>query len=212
MRSLLVVVLGVLAPDIARGACAPEKMVRIVFRDATPGIEPGSFAAQPKTLFRLGARYSRLEESLDSEHGIHGLLISAEPDSWMINLAAKSGQHILDRSEPYIVHVSIFGSASDPETLRSFEFGCELAYMKGKGVAPEAVTISGRKLDMYVVSEASHRLLLAVISGTERPFYVAHSVDGKSVRLYQYVQYDQGLEPDPRLFTPPLGIELTEAK
>ena len=44
--------------------CAPEKMVRIVVRDATPGVDPDSFAAQPKTIYRLGSKYARTEEAV----------------------------------------------------------------------------------------------------------------------------------------------------
>ena len=194
------------------GACAPEKLARIVFRDATPGIPADSFAAKSKTLYRLGAKYSRLEEAPDPEHGIHGLAIAAEPDLWMINLATKSGRHILDTGEPYVIHAQVFGGPTDPEPLKSFEFGCELAYMNEKGVRPEPSTIAGRDLDMYKLSGPTHTVFLAIISGTKRPLYASMFKDGNLVTLIQYVQYDLGLKPDMNAFRPPAGITITEAK
>lgn len=47
--------------------------------------------------------------------------------------------------------------------------------------------------------------------GTERPLYAGYLENGSVVRLYQYVQYDLGLEPDPTLFVPPPGIIMKEA-
>ncbi len=210
MRTFAIAVVALLSPGIAWCGCAPEKMVRIVYRDATPGINPDSFSAQPTTIYRLGSAYSRIEEAVDSENGIHGLAISAEPDSWMINLATKTGQHWIDRSPPYVVRTPIFFGPTGPAALKSFEFGCELAYMKERGVRPQTAVIAGRSLDMYEVSEGPHRILLAVISGTERPLATSHFKDGKPVLLLNYLQYDRGLEPDLGLFKPPAGVKVTE--
>ncbi len=53
------------APALA--GCAPEKMVKIVLRDATPGVDPDSFAAKPKTIYRLGSKYTRTEEAVAAD-------------------------------------------------------------------------------------------------------------------------------------------------
>jgi len=58
-------------PPVAGAACAPEKMVRIVTRDESPGVTAGSFRAQPKTLYRLGIRYGRVEELPNPATGLH---------------------------------------------------------------------------------------------------------------------------------------------
>jgi hypothetical protein len=56
-----------------------------------------SFAAKPKTFYLAGEKYGRVEEQLDSEHGLHVLFITNEPDSWIVNLVNKTAQHIVDR-------------------------------------------------------------------------------------------------------------------
>jgi hypothetical protein len=70
----------------AWATCAPEQMVKVVVRDATPGVDPGSFAAQPRTFYRLGTRYGRTEEVPDPEHGMHGLIVVSEPDAWRVTV------------------------------------------------------------------------------------------------------------------------------
>src|SRR5262245_48774168 len=141
MRTIRTLLFSLLCPNLIWAGCAPEKMIRVVFRDATPGLDSNSFSAKPKTLYRLGTRYGRLEEALDSENHIQGLMIANEPDLWMINLVTKSGQHIMDTGEPYYFHAPVFGAPDAPELLKSFEFGCELAYMKEKSVSPETAPI-----------------------------------------------------------------------
>jgi hypothetical protein len=212
MRIWFILLLSLLLPVQARGACAPETLARIVFRDATPGIDRESFAGQPKTLYRLGDRYFRMEEAPDAEHGIHGLLITAEPDSWLINLADRSGRHIVDRSTPFVIHAQVFGGPEDPEILKSFEFGCELAYMKARGSQPVRATIGRFTLDNYKVTEGAHMITLSIIAGSERPLFASHFKNGVAEKLYQYVQYDLQLKPDPHLFEPPTGIKIEEVK
>src|SRR2546427_390751 len=73
---LIIMALLVLPASLAWAAeCAPEKMVRIVTRDATPGIDPQSFAALPKTLYRIGNARGRVEEMPDAARGVHDLLV-----------------------------------------------------------------------------------------------------------------------------------------
>ncbi len=187
-------------------------MVRVVFRDATPGLDSNSFSAQPKTVYRLGTRYGRIEEVADSEHGIHGLMIANEPDLWMINLATKTGQHIVDSGEPYHFHVPVFGDPRASDFVKAFEFGCELAYMKDKSVVPEPAPIETRKLDSYRVSQGEETIFLAFDSKLQKPVLAALHVGDKVVSVVKYLYYDIGLEPDLALFKSPSGIALSEAK
>ena len=115
MRMPLTLLLTIAIVSPCRADCVPEKMVKVVFREVTPGIDRGSFAAKPKTLYRLGSKYGRTEEALDSALKIHGLIIVDEPDVWMINLVTRTGQHIVDTGEPYHFHAPIVGGPDDPE-------------------------------------------------------------------------------------------------
>src|SRR2546428_6825935 len=76
---LIIMALLVLPASVAWAAeCAPEKMVRIVTRDATPGIDPQSFPALPKTLYRLRKRPGRVEEEPGASRRGHGLIVVNE--------------------------------------------------------------------------------------------------------------------------------------
>src|SRR5215813_14036174 len=87
--------------------CAPEKMVRIVTRDATPGIDPQSFPALPKTLYRLGNGRGRVEEMPDPARSVHGLIVVNEPDGWIVNLHDKTGRHLVDPGSSLIFRAPI---------------------------------------------------------------------------------------------------------
>src|SRR5712692_8492024 len=105
---LIIMALLVLPASVAWAAeCAPEKMVRIVTRDATPGIDPQSFAALPKTLYRVGNARGRVEEMPDAARGVHGLIVVNEPDGWIVNLHDKSGRHVVDPGPSLIFRAPI---------------------------------------------------------------------------------------------------------
>src|SRR5262245_35832646 len=88
--------IGTLAQVATAADCTPHKMVRITYANVAPGLDPRSFAAQPKTLYRLGSKYGRIEERADAVRGVHGLVVVQEPDIWTIDLMKRVGQHIVD--------------------------------------------------------------------------------------------------------------------
>ena len=55
----------------------PETMTKIVVRVMGPGIKPGSFAALPRTIYRAGDRYARMEDPPDARQRIEKLIIIA---------------------------------------------------------------------------------------------------------------------------------------
>src|SRR4030095_7799611 len=155
-------------------------------------------------------RYGRLEELLDSEHHNQGWMTANEPDLWMVNLVSKTGQHIVDRGEPYHFHAPVFGAPDAPEFLKTFEFGCELAYMKERSVSPEPAPIETRKLEAYRVSQGNLTIFLAVDSKLQKPVLAALHNGDKVVSVVKYLNYDSGLEPDLTLFKAPSGVALSE--
>ena len=66
-------------------------MTMLTVKLESPEVPKESFAAQAKRMYRAGSRYCRIEENPDLEHGIHGLVIINEPDTWMVNLLDKTG-------------------------------------------------------------------------------------------------------------------------
>jgi len=212
MKKIVIVVASLVLPNIIWGACAPDKMLRVVFRDATPGLDANSFAAKPKTLYRLGNRLGRVEEAPDPDHGIHGLIVVSEPDSWIVNLATKTGQHVVDSGAPYEFHAPILGGSRASDFLKSFEFGCEIAFMKDRAITPTPVQVETRKLASYRVSEGNQTIFLAVDVTLQKPVVAALYENGKVVTYLKYLSYDSDLAPDPSLFKPPSGVTLSEAK
>jgi hypothetical protein len=196
-----------------RADCAPEKMVKVVFRDVTPGIDRGSFEAKPKTLYRLGVKYGRTEEALDSKLKIHGLIVVNEPDLFMVNLVTRTGQHIVDKGEPYHFHAPIVGGPDDPEAIKEMELGCEIDFMKthGAGTTKQGM-LDGRAVDQYEVAIDPYRVVLSVAPRDARPIGLS-LYEGEKLRYdMRYLEYANDLEPRPKLFERPEGITFEEAK
>jgi len=203
LSTLLILIPLLLAPAMASSDCSPEGMVKITFLDATPGKAVGP-ATPPRTLYRLGSHYARLEEPLDREHGVHGLIVVNRRDTWMVNLLAGKGQHIVDSAEQFEFHAPIVGGPAG--LFPAFEFGCELAWMKERGIAPERVTVDGRRLQRYETAEGNTTLRLLVDPQTETPLAVEFVEAGETLYFMRYVEYQTGLDPDMSLFEKPAGI------
>jgi hypothetical protein len=213
MRWLLTLALTLDFALTSWAECNPDRMVKIVYRDVTPGIESWSFPAQPKTLYRLGTRYGRVEEAPDEKQGIHGLVVVNEPDVWMVNLATKQGRHIVDTGAPYHFRAPIVGGPGDPPAITRLESGCELVYMKaGGGSRPKTAKVDGRVVDRYEVRVGEYRLVLSVSRDEGTPIAFAVYEKGGLSYDMRYVEYEAGLEPRMELFQKPDGIEYEEPK
>jgi hypothetical protein len=199
---------GIAAPALA-APCAPAKLVHIVVVDATPGIDAASFAAQPKNFYRIGSGKMRIEEGLDAANKIHGLIVTSEPDTWMVNLYDNTGKHIVDPGPTFNARALIFGLDG---RFSALEFGCEADFISGN--APKAVRteqIAGAAFDVYRVEDRSDAVEILERSGTSAPAFVRYYKDGKLAMVLRYDVYETGLSENPTLFTPPAGVRFTEA-
>src|SRR5262252_7391280 len=206
MRNFAIVLLGLMCPFSLWAGCAPEKMVKVVFRDGTPGVDAESVAAKPKTLYRYQGRYARLEEPEDPVRKTRRLLIANEPDLWNIDLVSKTGQHHVDKEKPSQFRSPVFGTPGATEFLKGFEFGCELEFMKAKSVTPETATIEGKTLDTYRVSEGDQTIYLAVDTQLQKPVIAALEHGDKQVNVVKYVAYDTVSNPNLELFKAPTEV------
>lgn len=214
IAGLLLVTAVLAAGKEARAECAPAKMVRATIRNATPDLDPNSYDAQPKTYYRLGTRYGRLEEALNKEHGLHPLTLVNEPDMWMVNLLNKKGRHKLDKEAPQHFHVPILWVPGGPEFLKGFELGCELEYVKAKSGAapPKPEQLDGHTYDAYTATSGEHKIVLLVDPATGKPFSATSLQSGRVLIHVRYVDYAVGLEPDLSLFVPPKDVRFLESK
>ncbi len=185
------------------------KMTKIVFRYAAPGAEGDSFTAKPRTLYQLGTHYQRVEELPNSETGIHALIVSNNRDTWMVNLANKTGLHLIDNATSYDVYAPVFSGYTTE--YDDFIFGSELKFIQEASIEPSRVNLENQELLQYEFSSGQMRLRLMVDAITHLPRN-AFLVDGdKVICEVQYDQYYAELEPNFSLFDKPNGVTYSEA-
>ncbi len=212
MKVTFQIILALLLCQFTRGGTTNPPMTRIVCRFLSPEIQPGSFASKPRTLYIAGTSYSRTEEELDSEQGIHGLVIASEPNVWRINLFDHTGRHIVDPGPTYIVHHRILGQEA-PKEFDALEFGKEVAFFRAHQTTPlPARKIDDVRCNASEFKKAPYRIVLYTRSDTHVPWQLEVYKDGKLSFGVRYLSYQTGLAFDPALFRPPTGIRLEEAK
>jgi len=193
-------------------------MTKLVVHLQSPDVPGGSFAAQPKTMYRAGSRYCRIEEFPDTEHGIHGLAVINEPDTWLVNLITKTAQHQVDPGPTFNCRLPLFAlgedikSAADTRSqVMGLEFGRELAYFEEKGATSgPGPTLQGKTTKAYTVGIGDSQLVLFTNGTPERPVAVAKQHGGKR-DVYWYGTYEE-VPFDAKLFAKPEGVKIEDAK
>lgn len=202
---------AVLATGVLLGECRFEEMLRVVYRDVTPGVPEDSFAAKPKTLYRVGTRYGRVEELPDLKAGVHGLMIVNEPHLWIVNLANKRARHVVDRGPTTMFRAPIFWTKDMPGVLRDFEFGCEMQFVRGNGASsPESVEVDGIEGERYEINVGKYHIALLVGEKDRRLRRVVFEEGGKVTYSLQYESWMEGLVPNLKLFEVPEGTIVRE--
>jgi len=188
----------------------PKEMTKVVVQLQGPEVPAESFAAKPKTMYRAGSRYCRVEEAPDAEHGLQGLLILNEPDYWMANLMTKTARHGVDPGPTFNCHMPMF--ADDPEKeAAGLEFGLEMEFFKAKGATPhEGAVLQSKKTTQYQVEIGNSKLALFTYGTPERPLAVGRVRGGKG-EIYWYNGYGQ-VPFDAKLFAMPQGMKIEETK
>jgi hypothetical protein len=191
---------------------AKPPMTRIEYRNISAEIPADSFGAKPKVLYIAGSTYSRTEEQPDPPLGIHGLIIGAEPDVWMINLIPRVGKHLVDPGPTFITHHNILDFKA-PKVFSSFEFGKEIQFFsehKAKALAPQS--LDGQACEVSEFRGEQYRLVLFVRTDTHQPFHLDIFRDDKPFFSIRYLSYQTNLPFDASLFKPPAGVTIQEAK
>jgi len=186
------------------------KMIRAIYRMQNPLWEPGSFITLPKKLWRSGSRYARGEERPDVTNGVHGLLITNEPDMWMINLFDNSGKHAVDPGPTYNTICPVFGELKQ-DGLGALEFGREeafFAYYGTRRLADE--TIDSVACQVYELPRWRWLLRLYVRKDTGLPYRVTRRSPNGNVEAVAYDEYVPNLDLDTTLFVPPENVMMSE--
>jgi hypothetical protein len=213
--AVLLIVTGV----SALAQAAEPRMTKIVTRMISPAISPGSFAAKPKTLYLAGHKYARTEEELDAEHGIHGLMITSEPDTWIINLADNTGRHVVDPGPTFVMRAPIFWSPKpkgqpDPDKeFEDLEFGNEVQFFhehKARDIGMR--NVDGKNCKALSLESGGREVILLLDPNTGKPGQIDVLEDGKLDFSVRYLSYEANLPFQRSLFEPPKGVKITEAR
>lgn len=209
MRAVVVCVLLLLGCVVPASAstCAPTALEHVVVTAITPGIVLGSFAAQPLSVYRLGNGKMRSEETPDPANHIHGLIVTAEPDTWMVNLDDGTGKHIVDQGPTFNAVVPLFGTTSYESKFSDLQLGCEAQFVAAHPDAAKRVElIGGVAFDAYRMVIGDDAVEILDRAGTATPAYARFLRSGKLLVALRYDLYQTGLPTDPQLFVAPTGI------
>jgi hypothetical protein len=186
----------------------PPTMTKIVVRLSGPGIKPGSYAALPKTIYRAGEHYARLENPPDTRQRTQKVTIIAEPDAYSVDLMDKRGTHAIDPGGPNDLHLPVI-LPFDPNhrmgKLDRLEFGDELEFFEDAGAKPEAGPIvNAQPTDAYRLDGAT----LVTHHGTHQPIFLSWKTKDGTYK-YEYIRFED--KPfEPKLFSRPPGIQYKE--
>jgi hypothetical protein len=195
----------------------PKTMTKMVVQLQGPGVAADSFAAKPKTMYRAGTQYCRIEDQDDPVQKMHGLMIVNEPDAWMVNLEAHSGKHIVDPGPAYNCHLPIFGDLvsvipeDESKEMAALEFGLEDEFFKARGATPQPGGVrQGQQTTAYIIELGESSVALFTYGTPERPLAVAWTRGDKN-EIFWYSGYGQ-IDFDPKLFRKPEGMKIEDAK
>jgi len=180
----------------------------------SPSIPRGSFASQPKTIYRYRATFARIEEALDRENNIHGRIVVNEPDSWIVNLATKHGNHAIDGTKPFIVRLPVFADHAEdknfPSELLGLEFGCETEFFDHWRSPEEPFRDDPAHLKRAF---GLNGWLAAIVreKGAPVPSTVFLFKGNDIVGAYRYLGYED-VPTDTTLFEKPSGVAISEPR
>jgi hypothetical protein len=189
-----------------------DMMMKIVTRDITPGVELESFAAKPKTLYRIGDRYGRVEELPDAKLNLHGLMVIDEPKIWVINLWDKTGKLIIDPGPTYIFRAAIIPSREQDQSppLKDFEFGKEYDFLRSRKATRGQISLQGKSYDSLNLTVEGYTITLLSHAATQKPYRVKVEYGQRILCEYEYDEYQRGLTSNLHLFSPPSDVKITE--
>jgi hypothetical protein len=197
----------------ASAHAAEPPMTKIVARMITASVVGDPIPAKPRTIYVAGEKYARLEEEPDAAGGGHKLIVTNEPDCWIINLVDKTGQHTVDPGPTFVFRSPIFWTTNgQPERdFEDLEFGAEMRFF-GEGRARELKPrdIDGRKCKVLSIKTGPHEAILFLDPKTEKPFHIDLIKFDRLVSSVRYLSYETNLPFDASLFQPPPGIQITQ--
>lgn len=190
------------AQQLAPG-CAPEKLTKMVTSLYYPGLDPQSFASQPKTLWRWGEKLARLEEGLNPSTQQQLLAVIHEPDIWIADRKSGKGRHMIDPGPIFAARLPVFAELTEG-IWPGLELGCELLFFRVHG----ATVLPDESGTTYLLREGDLRVRLRV-DAHDRPVRI-EAERGALKRGVEFLSYEVMSQADPKLFERPEGIAYEE--
>jgi hypothetical protein len=188
------------------------KMTRLVAQLVTHGAM-GETAAKPKTLYRFGTTHARVEEEPDPGQSVHRLIVTAVPDTWVINLFTRTGQRYVDPGPEFKTALPIFwGLDGKPDKdFEALEFANEMEFFRA-GRAREAGTrtVDGKQCKVLSLKTGEHEAILFLEAKRDRPLRIDLIKYGRLTASVRYVSYEPNLPFDAALFVPPKDVTIAE--
>jgi hypothetical protein len=211
-KTLLTLCFPFLLASQTAGDQAPEMMTKMLVRLSGPGIQPKSHSALPRTIYRAGAHYARIEDPPDARARVQKVTIIAEPDAYSLNLIDKTGTHAIDQGGANDLHLPIvlpFDPKHQLPNVDRLEFGSEFEFFEQAGANKQGGPIvNANPTDAYVIQTAGGPATLVVKSGTETPIKLSwQTPDG--TYTYEYISYED-VPFEKQLFTVPAHIKLKQ--
>jgi len=209
-RIFTLIFIGFISVCSSFGQLKSDKMMKIVFHDSSPDTPPSSFGAKPKTIYRMGDKYGRLEEMPDPDQKLQELIISAEPKMWMINLWDKTGRLLVDPGPKFVFHAPIISpdEKNQKPPMETFEQGKEYDFLRAHKARESQETIDGKVYDKLSLSSEGYMITLLSYKGQQKPFRVTIRKAGKIVTQMDYDEYVADLPPQMELFEPPEDVKM----
>lgn len=213
MRTLLAVAIGLTlgaAAAVPPAVAAEQAMTHLVFRFVAEGLDPDSFAATRREMWRVGPTHFRLAEQPNPDAGVHILLIKNAPETWLVNLLAGEARHATYDGEDSEIQVPVFAGIGS-ETVQALEYGGELAYFRERGAKRAGSGIIGGRHATALVLVIDGIQLTLYIGDDGLPWQLAINTGSREWAI-RYETYEAGLEPDWSLFQPPEDVTIVEAE
>jgi hypothetical protein len=214
MRILLTCCLIVISGITASAQLASDRPVRMVVEGKGTNIPEGSFATKPKTIYRLGTKFARIEEEANPSSGIKALMITKAPDTWMIDLNSNTGRHIVDPDPKGKVVFPIFPSDAFPKGFpREFdklEFGDESRFFDGYNSPAEPFKTSKADLVKQYVGIGDWGVSLAKTAKDGVPVFIFLFFKSNIYAAYMFTEYEIITNPSPKLFEPPSNVKISD--
>lgn len=195
------------------GLCAPPMLTRMIVRNISPGLAAAAPAAQPRTIWRKTSMQLRTEEIPDPSRGVHNIVVISEPDIWMVNMAARAGQHSVDPGPDYEVRAPILpvGPGMPPE-LMQLEYGCEGQFVAAwMPATPRAVPWGIETANLHTATFGEHEVSILMHARRKVPLMVVYAKGGQAQFAIRYDEFRADLPDRPDLFLPPKNVTITAA-